>query len=545
MGWLWLLGVGYTDVQFLLHGRDRYGQLVHSRLDLDGRGAPANMSLREQHLALAELAKAKCLRYPEEPLPRPARGQGTIPEGLNFERDGDSAVTSCELDQPPGLGYRLHPEHDRLTFPEMQLDIFCPKAQPLLPPILGDLGAAGLQPAQGVVLVLNTWRDNEPEEPLAAGPVVAQFLAQRLGLRWNPEFARGDALSCGETVWVNVLRGEETIESSAEQVIQRINAALCAAAQCIASPVRVYVTPAGGLPKLKPLLPILAAQHFGRDRVCLVEEPERNKTRRPVSCLPMGTTLLEHQALRLQAVEQIDRGAWHAAYGVAGAALITMPDAEWALTLQRLVATILDLPGRAARGSVNVNATSRLALQVEMAWTEGSVRHAVMLTGAFLERFVRDAAHKRVLGAGLLTWNDTDEIYLRPKHVSATTVENRFQDLVIQLGRGRSYRLSTSAGALLEWADELGDYPMRHIVQGYIPLAHHRNAAAHGDHFDAAKALADFMSAGLISTCRGPFGTNFVGTARFAALLDRNDFKDIPMMVKKICDFDRSFRTGH
>lgn len=536
MGWLWLVSAGTTDVQIQVWAPAEHGEFEPRRLELRRKASAPMESFRAQHEAIAEMARSGQIAFPEHKrIPAPLPRERAAPEGLFFDRE-NGKISSCELVQATGLAYGLKPGNAKID-KEDKLGLVCPKVEPLLPVLREDLRRLGLSPGAGVVLVLNTRRDNDPEEPVASGPAVSQLIATRLGLNWERDVC-STAPCPGTAGWIDILQGTETYESAEQQIVKRVIAALPARGVIQ----RVYVTPTGGFPKLKPLHPILAARRYGRERVFVLEEPEV-EGRRQVASTPLGTGIVEQQSLRLQAVEQIDRGHWLAAYGIAGAALATRPETPWAQALQRLVGPLYFLPTTEA---FVLSGAARLALRVEAELTQGNLPQAVIQMGAFLECLTRERVHaligadKRISTSLFSKLKGREAIPLAPEilrdYPSPLVERDRYS-------RSAKYTLSFSSKSLPKWADKLKDEGLKDILVAYEGRAKWRNMFAHGSFTEAnvRAAWLSFGEAGLVGTTRGQFGENFVGTARFRKL---QGLEDVGNFVDAVKALDRDLREA-
>ena len=334
------------------------------------------------------------------------------------------------------------------------------------------------------------------------------------------------------------MKGDETYESAEQQIVARV----IAASPHQAKIQRVYVTPTGGFPKLKPLYPILAARRYGRERVFMLEEPEV-EGKQQAACTPLGTGVIEQQSLRLQAVEQIDRGHWLAAYGVACAALATQPNTPWALELQRLIGPLYFL--QATKAS-DLSGAGRLALRVEAELTQGNLPQAVIQMGAFLECLTRERVHALISGDKRIGTSVFSKLKGREATPLAPEILIDYPSPLVErdrYSRSAKYTLSFSSKSLPQWADKLEDQSLKGILDAYEVRAKWRNKFAH-DSFteaDVSGAWLSFGQAGLVGKKRGRFGDNFVGTARF---LNLQGMEDVGKFVEAVAALDCVLREA-
>lgn len=529
--WLWIVSAGVSDVQLVL--KDRNGH--YTRMECRNT---ERCTVRDQHRDLFSLATSGCLIYPDHHVAESQRGQA-MPDGVVFSQDRQGAIVGWHLVQAEGLGYVL-PDTD-----PGKLQVVCPKVRDLPSILQLNLAELGLLRSDGRILVLHSHRAEDlrdaQREPIAAGPIVAQFLAQNLGMTWEA----GPPDNPNHSGWIDVLKGSETLENNEADILSRINSALNGIARSSSGPVHCFVTATGGFSKLKPLFSIIAARRFGRERVFILEHPERGAP----FLERMGTGQFEHQALRLQAVEQIDRGNWRAAYGVASAALVTQPNAKWAISLRILVAPLLDLTLPEERVTISFTPLAHLALKVEAAFIENNVAQAIVLLGAFTETLIRTKVHPLLIDSGFFTYSTNAETYALKAEKSSSDVEKRFPKMRrTDSTQGRTtYRPDVSRFTLSHWATLLGIPAIKNFVDKYVPIAKHRNYQAHVGVVDTGRVLNSLSCQKLVRLPKGSleFGKMFLSTELFDELRKSVvELFEVDEFVKAMSECEDRLRGG-
>jgi hypothetical protein len=268
---------------------------------------------------------------------------------------------------------------------EKQLPLYCPKVQPLL-----DL-AGRLFGGQAVfVVVLNTQRNADwsegPNEPVASGPLVAKFLAERLNLKWiNSEGQIPPELQPRSSTWVDILIDSEAMEDprTQEQVVARLTRLMRAWKLAGNGDGRIAVTVSGGMPPLKAFFERVPATFVGQQRVKLLEQPECG--------LPASTTLnyedrvAEREALRFHCAEALRSCDYATAYGLAGRAKAM----AWAEQVRNLLGPLLDLSSTVLKADgVTIKDSPLIACQIEICLCMHDIAGALKRLGLFLESSV-------------------------------------------------------------------------------------------------------------------------------------------------------------
>lgn len=376
MAWLWLISVGVTDVQFPVWKQGEYGQWTGPwRFRRDKGG------VRALHEGLLALLENDQVVFPEA-LPDDLRGE----EGklqLQFEQKGNGFIASVTTRNGACAGYRISDQGD--TIPngaETQLPLYCPKVADLL----AVAGATfGDEPVTVVVLNtrrLSTLRDG-PDEPIASGPLVAQFLAGRLGLDYRDHGgAVPSTLESGTSTWLDILIGAEAMEDSEaqQQVVRRLTGLI--RAWTPGGDRKVAITPAGGMPPLKPIIERVPATCLGQTAIRLLESPERGRGSATVNALNYDARVAERETLRFHCTEALRQGDYAGAYGLAR----RFSGASWAGEVRDLLGPLLELPGgplKIERRQLEFFALS--ACQVEIALCLNDAGGALKRFAQFLE----------------------------------------------------------------------------------------------------------------------------------------------------------------
>jgi hypothetical protein len=275
MAWLWLVSVGVSDVQFPAWKQDEYGQWSKlCRFEM-GRGG-----CRAAHERLLTLMAKDRIVFPEGPLPQALWREEA--RDLRFELEvvdedtGEFIAALRPVDQRHQAGYWVSSHGDVIPNQyEARLPLYCPKVAELLSLTEPTFGQGPLS-----LVVLNTRRDQPlpdgRDEPIASGPLVAKFLAERLNLVWRDGGGViPDALEPGVATWVDILTGNEAMEDPVAQarVVRRITDLIKAWQP--AGERRIAVTTAGGMPPLKPIIERVPATCLGQAAVRLLDRPER------------------------------------------------------------------------------------------------------------------------------------------------------------------------------------------------------------------------------------------------------------------------------
>jgi hypothetical protein len=339
MAWLWLVSVGVSDVQFPAWKQDEYGQWSKlCRFEM-GRGG-----CRAAHERLLTLMAKDRIVFPEGPLPQALWREEA--RDLRFELEvvdedtGEFIAALRPVDQRHQAGYWVSSHGDVIPNQyEARLPLYCPKVAELLSLTEPTFGQGPLS-----LVVLNTRRDQPlpdgRDEPIASGPLVAKFLAERLNLVWRDGGGViPDALEPGVATWVDILTGNEAMEDPVAQarVVRRITDLIKAWQP--AGERRIAVTTAGGMPPLKPIIERVPATCLGQAAVRLLDRPERGPV--AATALDYHARVAERETLRFHCAESVRLGDYASAYGLANRAA-TQP---WARAVRDRLGALLEFPG--------------------------------------------------------------------------------------------------------------------------------------------------------------------------------------------------------
>jgi hypothetical protein len=369
MAWLWIISVGVTDIQFPVWSKDTYGQWTGPRRFETGRAG-----IRAVHEGLLALLHRDQIRF-ESGEPEAVRNARDL--RLEFFQEDGAFLAAIRPEE-----YRISRWAD--TIPndrEDRLPLYCPKVEALLP-IARETFAGG----PVTVLVLNTRRAVDfregPGEPIAAGPLVAKFLAERLSLQWHDGQGQVPTdLGLGISTWVDILTGDEATEDADAQgnLIRRLNAAIRAWNPGGGSR-QVVVTTSGGIPPLKPIIERVPATAVGQSNVLLLDQPQGGKA----AAVPLSydTRVTERETLRFQCAESLRLGDYASAYGLANRAA----KQPWAHAVRDGLGALLELPGKPLILSERrLEPYAVCACQIEASLCMGDSAGALVRFGTFID----------------------------------------------------------------------------------------------------------------------------------------------------------------
>lgn len=519
MAWLWMISVGVTDVQFPVWKQDEFGQWQEYRFRRERGG------VRQVHEGLLALLDLGRIDFPDR-LPQNMKRDEESALSLIFEQQGDVLVAGITGKDGYQIAWQKNEIPEGATLP-----IFCPK-------VADVLGAArttfGEEPVTVVVLQTRrteTLRDG-PDEPIGSGPLVAKYLAERMGLCWQPGGPEPVILKPGIATWLDILTGEEAMEDVAAQraLVHRLTRLI--RAWNPEDERRIALTPAGGMPPLKPLIERVPAICLGQDAVRLLDIPERRTTEARVAALDYGSRLVEQETLRFHCAEALRQGRYIAAYGFAGSA------AAWAPAVRNVLGPFLGLPAIGAPLMFQGRPLHRFEIgagQAEMRLQAGDAAGAALVLHAFLEAatwFLICSAP--VLREAGLTPNPDNESVDGPWPASRATAANIAQLLDRDPNQLRNrHKVKYLLGEGLDWLRENADprpfensvaalVALRDVVStGNPSLRQCRNAFAHGagGRITPEAVANSFTSAGF--QVGQPFGNNFLQRTPVADLLNQ------------------------
>ncbi|MDG4584353.1 MAG: hypothetical protein P9E67_09770 [Candidatus Competibacter sp.] len=502
MAWLWMISVGVTDVQFPVWGKDEYGMWTVLR-----RFAPGKAGIRAVHEGLLALLRNDQIRF-ESGLPRSIDSGVARDLRLEFDQVGADFLMGIQH-----ANYRISDQAD--TVPnthESQLPLYCPKMVEMLP-LAREIFAGG----SITVLVLNTRRADDfskaSEEPVAAGPLVAKCLAERLGLTWvDGQGQVPTDLALGTSTWIDILTGDEAIEDPAAQqnVVARLGAAIRAWSSGNVTTGRVVVTISGGMPVLKPMIERVPATCIGQANVQLLDKPDREEA--TAVALSYDNRVTEREVLRFHCAEALRHGDYAGAYGLASRA----PQQPWASAVHDGLGPLLEFPGASLRPSDRCLGPSALtACRIEVRLCLGDVIGALIRLGTFIESSIWEliAQNSCICRLGLQVDRDEEILVgdLNPNHFLFTN------EMLKRNARGKDHHLVLDLPWL--WPGWLNCRALKNLNSSYskqqprgISPRILRNRLIHGTDIsiDPEKVRQHMMDAGLIKGVGRPFGENFL-----------------------------------
>lgn len=518
MAWLWMISVGVSDVQFPVWRQDEYGGWSIRRRFEPGRGG-----VRAMHKGLLTLLANGQIRFDSD-LPE-AVDRGELRDlRLEFLQEGTDFVAAVRHRDTP---VRISAMADTIPNPqETQLPLYCPKVEELLPLTEGLFGDE--RPA---VIVLNTRRaetfSEAPSEPIAAGPLVARYLAERLDLDWVDGQGRvPDLIRPGSSTWVDILLGDEAMEESAAQadLVGRLSATLKAWARGIEGDRFIAVTTSGGMPALKPLIERTPATFVGQGNIRLLDKPERRAAAPEIWRLSYDERVPEREVLRFHCAEALRRGDYAGAYGLAACA----SGQPWAKSVRDFLGTLLELPGAPLMLDGQPLRSFKLhACQIEVRLCTGDAIGALIRYGTFIESILWAliAADARIRELGLQVDRDKECLVGSLRHGHRLVREG----LLDRDARGKGYHrvldltwkwpnwLSEPRGGQTEAA-----LASKQLLQSYNSDPREiRNRNVHGTEafVDPENVSSAMRDAGLIAAVREPFGENFFAVPAVAKLM--------------------------
>lgn len=181
----------------------------------------------------------------------------------------------------------------------------------------------------GACIVFNTHRERTTggDEPIAAGRVISDFLAEECGLEFVSAPSAPDAVRDGAAQWVNFLSGEDRMEGAEPEsfvnpaMIDRMVKAIAASRAWKARPDVALCALGGGFPNVKPILLAAAELQYGARKTHLVIETERpqQKPRPPGAFTSRKMQYVQKLHARRQCLERIMLGDFVGAGSIAAA----------------------------------------------------------------------------------------------------------------------------------------------------------------------------------------------------------------------------------
>lgn len=383
---LWMISVGVTDLQFPVWKKNEYGEWAENFRFESGRNGS-----RELHAKLLTLLEHDKIVFPDE-LPKFLASPDKISGlGLELELDDENGFLASVTNNRSRTdhSYRISAHGDIIpNSAETRLPVYCAKVYELL-----DTARASFGDQPVTVVVIGTKRDENSaegrDEPIASAPLVARFLADKLNLEFqNNQGEIPAVLSPGTSTWFDILLGQERAENSDAQrsVVNRLSQAIRLWNSGISPDTgKIFVTTAGGIPPLKPLLERIPATCLGQKSVKLLDKPARNALA-DASPLTFADRIIERETIRFHCIEALRERDYLSAYGLAR----RYHDQPWSVEVRRLLGPLLELenyPISVAAGKK----ISRLMLsicQVEINLCMGNSINAIRQLGVFLETAV-------------------------------------------------------------------------------------------------------------------------------------------------------------
>ena len=531
MAWLWLVSVGVSDVQFPAWKLDEYGQWSELRRFEIGRGG-----CRAVHEDLLALLQQDLIAFPEG---LPAALSREEARDLRLVLDEDQGTFLVSLKGPHSLGthYQISSDGNEIPNPrEPRLPLFCPKAGELLGVARDTFGADPV-----TLVVLNTRRNpslpDGRDEPIASGPLVTKFLAERLGLDWvDGRGAIPDAITAGVATWVDILTGDEAMEDPDAQgkVVRRItNLIKC---WMTGGERKIAVTTSGGMPPLKPIIERVPATCLGQEAIRLLDRPERGPAK--VTALNYSERVAEREILRFHCVEALRQGDYASAYGLARRAL----GQPWATAIRDGLGWLLEMPGRPLdHTELPLDAYAICACQIETRLCMGDVAGALVRIGTFIDSTIwaliaRDA---RIIELGLTPIREDGCLQgqgLQSDHPLVTT------RLLERNSKGPNRH--GIVGLTWRWpgwlADRAGGQSTGGQAINNLRLAYDsgnvrnfRNLLVHGaeESVDLNVVRRSMQDAGMIAAVRHKFGENFLSAVKPTSVLSALGSPDLNVLI--------------
>ena len=542
MRWLWLVSVGVTDVQCPVWTKDDYGLWQGPQ-----RFQIRRSGVRTTHEGLLNLLRRERIRFDAELPPLVKR---ELVDRLDFAFEYDPASDEFLAALHPA-DYRVSQHAD--TIPNSQeehLPLYCPKVAPLTSLAREIVGQSAL-----AVLVLNTRRTEDfgPEardEPVASGPIVARYLAERLGLTWlDHDGQLPAAFAPGYATWIDILTAREAMEDpeAQERVVERLNTALSRWSGAGADERRILVTTSGGMPPLKPIIERVSAIHVGQHYITLLDQTERDgrNAQAITQALNYGERIAERETLRFQCVEALRLGDYAGAYGLARRAA---GQVRWAVEVCNRLGPLLELPGQQLElAGVTVEPCILQACQVEGRLRMKDVAGAVLRIGPFIEsvvwKLIATDARLQALNLKLDRANESLQGAIPSDHPLFSSQTQYFrshpeetdQHRINGLTREWPKWLAEAAGGQREAGLALIQVCVQYNSdQGGLSPRQYRNLLAHGANQGVTWSEIErcLKARGLIAATGQPFGSNFLAAERIATLLGELGVADLSAILR-------------
>lgn len=541
MAWLWLVSVGITDVQFPVWKKDEYGQWSPRRFNV-GRGGT-----RAVHRDLLALLKQDLITFPEQLPPAVYQEEARDLRLELMEGQGSFVVTITTAKPQQQDDYRISSSVNEIpNAEESRLPLFCPKVRDALGVARDTFGAEPVS-----VVVFNTRRDETLpdglDEPIASGPVVAKFLAERLGLNWSDNAGEiPDQLKPGVSTWIDILTGHEPLEdvSAQQAVVHRITNLV--KAWNPAGKRLVAITTSGGMPPLKSIIEHVPATCLGQGAIRLLDRPERGAM--SITAVNFMARVAERETLRFHCAEALRQGDFTSAYGLAS----RFGDQPWSGAVRALLGPLLELPG----GPLQYNGRTLepfvlYACQVELALAMGDIAGALRRVGPFIESTIWEVIsrneviedlkltvdhdgeclcgdlepHNELFILQLLKWNERDTY--RHRVLGLTWDWPKWLD-------NNAGMSSKTESAMFKVAMAYSAYCDNNYTSVRMSPKSYRNKLVHGssEPINLDRLEKCLKTSGLMKDIHMPFGQNFLLAMDVNDLMFHLGYKDLVPFMK-------------
>lgn len=514
MAYLWIISVGVSDIQFPVWKKNDYGEwqeCFHFEL--------ARKGCRRTHEDLLRLLEWDQIDFLKD-LPRRFKDRSA---DLKFELElieetGFIASIRDRDSNAADPNFRISATDEAIpNTQEQKLPVYCAKAHELTgkaKQLFGD------DPV--TVVVINTKRNEgaaEAEgEPIAAGPLVAKFLARECGLTWQDNGGKiPTELPAGISTWVDILVGEERSEeyTSQQAAANRLTKVVDAWKRESNEHNTVVVTTSGGIPQLKQLHERIPAIRVGQDAVKILDKPDRRRDAE-VTAVNYANRFIEQEILRFHCVEALRKQQYVTAYGLAS----RYENCECNQQVIRLLGPLLEFKNHLVRIN-DKQIDDRLVLtacRIEISLCMGDVVGALQRLGVFIESGIWTLIEtdQRITQAGLSVDRKWEELRkgeikqipesLREKRKIKNLIKNWPEWLNENNGKegGQAQKSQALAGLVKHYNDEQQDGSC---------LRDFRNHLAHGGResdLNMKELEKKLRASGLMRDKNQPFGKNFL-----------------------------------
>lgn len=412
-----------------------------------------------------------CLRGPNGPILGLIAGDvRAAHEGLLAEPDRWSVGGEVPNRGEPGRAPRLEwqggalqypPEHGVMQDAEGRVRLVAPKLQPIVDAITEDPSLS-----VGAVIVFSTARDSgryARQEPVALGPVLSVWLAERFGLATSDTEG---AVGRGRSGWVAVLRDDDPLvvadDPQQQQVTHkasdRIDDAIARAVDSFDEPPDILLSTGGGIPGFKPIIEAAARLRGAQTRLWVAPEDTTRGRWLPAEA-PAVTPRLS-LAVRRQALERVRVGDFIGALSVIPTELrADGHERGWITVIERIASWFAGLLDPA---DASLPALSRVcgrtlpealvpAMRAEAALVGGRWLHAIRQTATFGDVALRDAIRRHPKVRRFDPYSDEIEFTTRRPPVPHSATSPAALARRRRRGRTQYWRAVTMGAARGEW----------------------------------------------------------------------------------------------